>query len=188
MKPIVNLGGRGEERGDRAALHEVQRVIDEAPLDVLGRAKVGLHPPPQRREAQRLGVCERRGGIRHESPLDELRAVYGEAVGLGLAGDEGVAQAQDRLHTDAPAVPRDGIRGEHHPRGLGAEHPLDDHGHAGGVGVEALLLPGHHRPLGEQRGPHGAQRAEHGLDADHVEMGVGLPSERRGGRVLDRGA
>ena len=57
--PVVGLGD-GEQRGDRPALDDLEAVVDQAPLDVLGAAEVRLDPPAQLREPHDLRVRQRR--------------------------------------------------------------------------------------------------------------------------------
>ena len=57
---IVAGRGDGEQRGDRSALDDVEVVIDQAPLDVLGKAEALLDLPPQLREPHDLRIRQRR--------------------------------------------------------------------------------------------------------------------------------
>ena len=50
----------GEQRGDRPALDDLEAVVDQAPLDVLGAAEVRFDPPAQLREPHDLRIGQRR--------------------------------------------------------------------------------------------------------------------------------
>jgi hypothetical protein len=80
---VVSRRGDGEQRGDRPALHDVERVVDEAPLDVLRAAEVGLDPPPQLNELHDLHI----GQHRLVSAVGRDRHLDGPAVRCGLHGN-----------------------------------------------------------------------------------------------------
>ncbi len=56
--PIARRGD-GEQRGDRPALDDLEVVLDEAPLDVLGAAEVRLDPPAEPLEPHDLRIRQR---------------------------------------------------------------------------------------------------------------------------------
>jgi hypothetical protein len=49
----------GEQRGDRPALDDLEAVVDQAPLDVLGTAEVRLDPSSQLHEPHDLRIGQR---------------------------------------------------------------------------------------------------------------------------------
>ena len=49
-----------EQRGDRPALDDLEVVVDETPLDVLGQVEVRFDPPAQLREPHGLRVSQHR--------------------------------------------------------------------------------------------------------------------------------
>ena len=57
---LVAGRGDGEQRGDRPALHDLEAVVDQAPLDVLRAAEVRFDPPAQLRESHDLRIGQRR--------------------------------------------------------------------------------------------------------------------------------
>ena len=56
---VLSVVGRrdGEQRGDRPALHELEPVVGEAPLDVLGATEVRFDPTAERRELHDLRIA-----------------------------------------------------------------------------------------------------------------------------------
>ena len=57
--PVVGRGD-GEQRGDRPALDDLEAIVDQAPLDVLGAAEVRFDPPAQPHEPHDLRIRQRR--------------------------------------------------------------------------------------------------------------------------------
>ena len=59
---VLSVVGRGdgEERRDRPALDDLEAVVDQAPLDVLGGVEVRFDPPAQLRELDDLRIRQRR--------------------------------------------------------------------------------------------------------------------------------
>ena len=200
--PLVLLRGDGEQRGDRAALHDVKAVMVQAPFDVLGLAEVGLDPPTEPRQIDDLGVGQRRLPLplrpdRHlvrptswrrddGDPLGgdrlghDVVAAHGVDVWARQAGDERLTEAEAGLHGAEPPVGRDGVGREQDAGRLWEDHLLHDHRHAGLAVVEAIVQPVGHGALGEQGGPAPTDVREHRSRPHHVQVGVLLAG--KGGR------
>ena len=56
--PVAGLGD-GEQRGDRPALDDLEAIVDQAPLDVLGVAEVFFDRSAQALELQNLAIRQR---------------------------------------------------------------------------------------------------------------------------------
>jgi UDP-N-acetylmuramyl-tripeptide synthetase len=90
---VVGRGGDGEQRCDRPALHDVERIVDEAPLDVLRSAEPGLDSPPQLHELQDLRIGQHGlapAAVRH-------RYLGGAPVRCGLHGKRLAAEVPDAI-------------------------------------------------------------------------------------------
>ena len=199
--PVVGRGD-GEQRGDRPALDDLEVVVDQAPLDVLGAAEVRFDPPAQLREPYDLRLRQRRlllpvrldrvflrpacrrsvdgkllGGDR---PGDDIAVPHLVDVGVHQAGDEGLAEAEAGLHGGDLPVARDGVSREHDAGRLREDHPLHDHRHVDLPVVEAVPQAVGHGPLGEERGPAPADVASDRRRAHDVQVRVLLA--REGGR------
>jgi hypothetical protein len=201
--------GNGEERGDRAALDDGERAARVSPLDVLRRAEVRLDPPADVREPQHLGVrqlldpppvgadlhplgpatrCGPHGDrLGCHGPAQDSAVAHGVVVRVGQPGDEGLAEPVARVDGHDLAVGRHGVGGEHGPRDLGGDHPLNHHREPHGAMVDAPLPAVGDRAVGEEGRPAPADVPQHGLDPGHVQVGVLLSRERRRGQVLRGG-
>ena len=71
--------GNGEQREDRRALDDLEPIVGQAPLDVLGVAEVRFDPPAQLREPHnlRIGQCWLLPPLRLDR--EGLRSATGEA-------------------------------------------------------------------------------------------------------------
>ncbi len=200
----------GEQRGDRPALDDLEAVVDQAPFDVLGAAEVRFDPPAQLRESHDLRIRQRR--LLLPRRLDRLllrpacrRGVDGELLGgdrlgddLAVAhlvdvrvhqtGDQGLAEAEARLHGDDLPVGRDRVGREQDAGSLREDHLLHDHGHVDLPVVEAVPQAVGHGPLGEQRGPAPADVLEDRRRPHDVQVRVLLARERGRRQVLRRRA
>ena len=168
---VADLRDR-EQGGDRPALDDLEAVVDQAPLDVLGAAEVRLDPPAQLREPHDLGVRQRwllllrrldrlvlrtacgrgeRGTLLGGDRLgDDVAVAHLVDVGVHQAGDQGLAKAKGGLDGGDLPVGRDGVGREEDAGGLRDDHPLHDHGHVNLAVVEAVPQAVRHGPLGEQ--------------------------------------
>ena len=104
-----------EQRRDRPALDDVEAIVDEAPLDVLGTAEVRFDPPAQLREPHdlRIGQRRQRPAAPARSPLLRpacRRGVDGEPLGGDrLVDDLAVAHLVDvGVDQSARPTPRRG--------------------------------------------------------------------------------
>ena len=116
--PVIGLGD-GEQRGDRPALDDLEAVVDQAPLDVLGAAEVRFDPPAELRESHDLRIRQR--WLLLARRLDRLllrparrRGVDGQLFGADRLGDDlavahlvdvSVHQAGDQGLAEAEASP-----------------------------------------------------------------------------------
>nr|WP_288020946.1 hypothetical protein [Tepidiforma sp.] len=139
------IGFRGGRRrgGDGAGLEEPEgAAVVDGELDVLRRAEEVLGAEGGADDSGELGIGQhgRAFGPFEDgegAPVDDV------PLALGLAGDEGVAEALDGFDDDVVAVAGDGVDGEGDAGGDGGDHALDDDGHlrsrggAGGFAVGA---------------------------------------------------
>ena len=86
--------GDGEQRGDRPALDDLELVVGQAPLDVLGVAEVRLDPPAQLSEPHDLRIGQR--GC-PDARLDR------QFLGPAAAGVDGEPFAATALATTSPS-------------------------------------------------------------------------------------
>ena len=120
-------------------------------------------------------------------PGGDRASVDHPVVGVDRAGDDGVAEARGGVEHAAGAPTADRVGGEQHARGLRVDHPLHHHGELGARVRDARVGAVGHGPVRPERRPAAAHRVEHGVDADHVEVGVLLTREARAREVLGRG-
>jgi hypothetical protein len=73
------------------------------------------------------------------------------------------------------------------PAALRVDHPLHHHGELGARVRDARVGAVGHGPVRPERRPAAAHRVQHGVDADHVEVGVLLTREARAREVLGGG-
>ena len=166
------------ERGDRARLGEPQRAA---------RRRAPTRCPAARRSAPRPGGRGRRGRApagrsRHAAAAGRWRdraPVDHPVVGVDRAGDDGVAKARRGVEHAAGAPAADRVGGEQHARDLRVDHPLHHHGELGARVRDARVGAVGHGPVRPQRRPAAAHRVQHGVDADHVQVGVLLAREAR---------
>ena len=73
---VLAVAGRRdrEQRGDRPALDDLEAIVDQAPLDVLGTAEVRLDPPAELHEPHDLRV--RQGRLVLPLRLDRLLLAF----------------------------------------------------------------------------------------------------------------
>ncbi len=210
MVPPVGRHGDREQRRDRAALDDLEAVVDQAPLDVLGAAEMRLDPAAEPLELDDLRIGE--GGLLLPLGLD--RPLPRSAIGRGVdpkplggdllgddltvahlvevrvhqAGDQRLAEAEAGVHRADPPVGGDRVRREEDPGRLREDHPLHDDGHVDLALVEAVAQPVGHGPLGEQRGPAPADVLEDRGRPHDVQVRVLLTGERGRRHVLRRRA
>ena len=179
--------GDGEQRGDRPALDELEVLVGQAPLDVLGSTEVRFDPPAQLCESHDLRL--RQSWLRLPPLPDADRAIpHLVDVGVHQAGDQVLAEAKGGLHGGDLPVSGDGIGREQdagHPR---EDHLLHDHGHVTLPVIETVAQAIGHGPLGEERGPAPADVLEDRRRPHDVQVRVLLAREGRGRRVLRRRA
>ncbi len=193
----------GEQRGDRPALDDLEAVVDQAPFDVLGAAEMRFDPPAQSREPHDLRIRQRR--LILPLRLDHVllrpacrRGVDGTLLGgdclggdlavahrvdvrIHKAGDQGLAEAEGRLHGGDLPVRRDGVGREQHAGRMREDHLLHDHGHVDAAVVEAVAQAVDHSPLGEERCPAPADVPKDRCRSHDVQERVVLA--REGGRL-----
>jgi len=209
VPPVARVGD-GEERGDRAALDDLEIVVGQTPLDVLGAAEVRFDPPADLDEPHGLRIREgrlllplrldrlfprparRRGDDRQplgaDRPGDDLAVAHLVDVRVHQAGDQRLAQAEAGLHRGDLAVAGDGVGGEEDAGRVRKDHPLHHHGHAGIAVVDAVPQAVGHRPFGEERGPAPADVPQDRFRPHDVQVGVLLPREGGRRQVLRRRA
>ena len=181
---VLSVVGRGdgEQRGDRSALHDLEVVVDQAPLDVLGAAEVRFDPAAQLHESHGLDIGQR--GLLlllgADRLGDDLAVAHLEEVRVDQAGHQGLAQAEHRLHGGDLPVGGDRVGREEDAGSLRDDHLLHDHGHVDRPVVEAVPQAVGHRPLGEERSPAPTDVAEDGRRTHDVQVRVLLAGE--GGR------
>ena len=209
---VLPVAGRGdgEQRGDRPALDDMELVVDQTPLDVLGAAEVRLDPPAQLREAHDLRIRQRgllpplrldrlllrpacRQGLNGkllggDRPGDDLAVPHCVDVRVHQAGHQGLAEAEAGLHGGDRPVGGDGIGGEQDAGRLREGHLLHDHGHADLPVVDAVAQAVGHGPLGEERGPAPADMPEDSRRPRDVQVRVLLAREGGRRQVLRRRA
>src|SRR5690606_24091116 len=90
--PVLG-GGNGEERGDRPALDDLEVVVRQAPLDVLGTPEVRFDPSAQLRGPHDLRFRQRWPGLplRLDLPFPRSPArcgMEGALLGADRPGDD----------------------------------------------------------------------------------------------------
>ncbi len=206
---VVGLGN-GEERRDRPALDDPEVVVDQAPFDVLRAAEVRFDAAPEPYEPHGLRVRQGRPPLalrvdrRFPRPAarqgqdgtlfggdglgDDLVVSHREDVRVDQTGDQGLAEAEARVHGGDLPVARDGIGREQDAGRLREDHPLHDHGHVDRTVVDAVVPAIGDGPLGEQRGPAPADVLEDGRRPHDVQIRVLLAGEGGRRQVLRRRA
>jgi hypothetical protein len=206
MVPAVLGTGNGEQSRDRTALEDVERVVGERPLDVLGAAEMGFDGPADAGQPQDLGVrqlldasvvgFDRRllgptsrhgtGGDRlgRDLPVDDPAVLHLVVVRVRQSGDQSLAQPEAGIDGGDLAVGGDRVGGEHDARDLREHHSLDDHSELHTAMVDALLQAIGDRAFGEQRGPALADMLQHRVLSGDVHIGVLLSREGRRRQVL----
>ncbi len=91
---VVGHGDR-EQRRDRSALDDLEAAVGEAPLDVLGAPEMRFDEAAEPRERDDLRVRQR--SLRRRL-REHVAVAHGVAVGVGPAGHEVLAEAEDGLH------------------------------------------------------------------------------------------
>src|SRR5215471_6461284 len=186
--------GDGEQRGDRAALDDLEPVVDQAPFDVLGVAEVRFDPPPQLSEPHDLRIGQywlllalrfdrqflrsacRQGAdgelLSGDCLGDNFTVPHLVDVRVHQAGYQGLAEAEAGLDGDDFPVGGDGVGREENAGRLREEHLLHDHGHVDLPVVEAVPQAVGYGPLGEQGGPASAYVLEDRGHSHNVQVRV----------------
>ncbi len=210
MVPLITGRGDGEQRSDGPALHHLEPVVDQAPLDVLGVAEVRFDPPAKLGEPHdlRIGQCwlllprwldgqllrsaRRRGADLEQFRADRLggnfTAPHLVDVGVHQAGHQGLPEAEAGLDGDDLPVRGDRVGREEGAGHLREDHLLHDHRHVDLPVAEAVPQPVRHGPLGEQRRPATADVLEDRSRPHDVQVGVLLTREGCRRQVLRRRA
>ncbi len=196
---------------DLPRLEDREPPLREAPLDVLRKAEVRLDAPADLAELAHALVGKGRAAaelFRHRdlaAPAALVSAHDHEALvaNVLIADREGSLLDEVLVRIDAsrhhcfPETPAavqeqlvrirgDRVRGEEHAGDLGGEHLLHDHRDPHGLVAKALALPVGDRAGGPPRRPAASHVLDHGLGAQHVQVGVVLPCEGRPGQVFGR--
>jgi hypothetical protein len=167
---VLGVGRHGdrEQRRDRTALHDLEVLVDEAPLDVLRPAEVRLDLAPELREPRGLGFGQ------HGCRLHPSR-------------DQRFGKPDATLDDGDLAVTADRIGREQHTGRLRRDHLLDDDRHPHGA-IEPVSRAIRHGALAEQRGPALAYVVEDRGGSDDVQERIVLTCERCRWKVLRRRA
>ena len=104
-------------------------------------------------------------------------------VGFDLSADDDFAQPERGLDHDLRAIARGRIRREHHPRGVRADHRLDDDGHRR-LGDDSLGVAVCDDPTAVQRRPAVDDSLDDRVDARDVGEGLVHSGERCVGSVF----
>ena len=160
-------------------LDDVERVVRQAPFDVLGAAEVRFDLPADALEPHHL-LVRQHSAVLPLGLVDDLAVADLVGVGVHQAGDQGLSQAEGGVDGRHLPAGRDGIGREQDPRRLREDHLLDDHGELDLTMIEAVLEAVGHGPLGEERGPALADALQDRRLPDDVQ--VRLVLAREGGR------
>ena len=201
--------GHGKERRDGPRLQQVDLAPGPGPLEILrpveepgqlpaqpgqlgdgpvgqGLARGGLLGPGK--GPPTLPGTDREG-LGAQGPFQDAAAggVDAVTVGLHLAGDEGLAQAQRRLGDHLGALAVEGVGGKEDARDLGRHHLLHDDGQGQVVVGDAVPQAVADGPGGPQAAPAAHDRLQQVFYADDVEQGVLLAGKGQLGQVLGGG-
>src|SRR5689334_19480806 len=137
---IVAIGGLwgGEERRDGPALHDVERVVRQAPFDVLRTADVTFDRSADALEPHDL-LVRPRWLLGADLLVDDGFVADFVDVRVDSARDERLAQAEAGLDGRELAVAGERVGRKQNSGRLGDDHPLDDHGESDLLVVEAVL-------------------------------------------------
>ena len=135
---LVEVGGQG---GDRAGLQpEEGAVLVDRPLQVERVPLVGGGQSRLLGDLSDLVVAEQRVVADGLATDDLTGGVHAVVIGGGLATDERLAEAGDRVDDEQVASCADGVGGEHDARGARVDHPLHDQVHRGRRPVKMVSL------------------------------------------------